>query len=472
MAVYVAIGWLLVILGGCLVLPTCISFFFAEPAAKSFAFSAFLSLLIGVCLVVFFTNRQSLHNQIREGHQVRGRFVLTIMAWAIISIFSALPFYLADVAHSFTDALFEAISSLTTTGFSLLQEKHYFYQGLRFWRIFLQWFGGFGIILMAVTLLPAFKVGGTQLIASEFSDHSEKIMPRASQISTYLMCLYVGMTVLGALLLNLQLPIADAFYYSIAAISTGGIIISKYTLPLLSSYCKIILMLCMIFGGSTLLLIVAVFQGDKKAYFKDDQIKGYYKFLAVTCFLTLLWLGSQEYIVNSLFIAISAVTTTGFALYAPYDGYLSTLFLLASFVGGCSGSTAGGIKVFRLQILYRIAKNQTLHILKPYSFFLTLYNQKPVEESTITSLIMVIFFYIIGWMFFTLGLASLGYSLTDSFPLAASVITNSGLYLGSLVHNLDELTDGAKWLMMGGMLCGRFEFVTLLAVILMPFSRR
>jgi trk system potassium uptake protein TrkH len=458
------VGWMLIILGISLLLP----FFLSILAGKNtdpFFFTCFLSVFSGGLLVFTFSHQRIPHLQPADG------FILTIAAWISISFFAALPFYFSGSSASLMDALFESVSALTTTGLSLFSEQYRCHEGLCFWRVFLQWFGGFGIILMAITLLPALRIGGTQLVLSEFSDRSEKIMPRASQVASLLMGLYGALTGLGAVLLMLDaLSLQDALYYSMASISTGGIVVASHPLHLMSPYGKLILTLIMGLGGSTLIVLISVLKGHRKRIVYDAQMRGYAKLLAVISVLTVLWRGDSP--IDSLFMAVSAVTTTGFALGAPYDGFCSTLFLMASFIGGCSGSTSGGIKVFRLQMLLGITKNQIFRVLRPYGVFLTFYNEKLVDESATTNLVTIIFFYMMGWLLVTFGLSCLGHGLLESFPLAASLITNSGLYLGTLVHHLDTLSTASKALSILAMLCGRFEFMTLLAVLMMPFLRR
>jgi trk system potassium uptake protein TrkH len=464
--IFLAVGWLLVILAICLIFPLGLALYCHESTLEHFAICFFLCLFIGGLFVLCFSYQKAFRLQVKEG------FFLTIAAWVVVSLFSALPFYLSGMAFSFSDSLFESVSSLTTTGVSLLKKDHYSAESLRFWRIFLQWIGGFGIILMAVTLLPALKIGGAQLIMSEFSDRSEKIMPRAHQIATFLMGIYVGMTVLCILLLAIGgLSPADCFYYSMASISTGGIIVPDQPIAFLSGYCKGVITMAMIFGGSTLILLLSFLQDRGQTYLRDDQIQGYGKLLGGTILCTVLW-NRFEAVPESVLAAVSAVTTTGFDLGTPYDGFLMTLFLIVSYIGGCSGSTGGGIKVFRVQILYRVTKNQILSMINPYGFFVTLYNRSPVDQRVLTSLLVIIFFYAAGWLVFSLLFTAFGYSFADAFPLSAGLITNSGLHSGPLLRDPHSIMMAEKYCMILGMLCGRFEFMTLFAVISTPFWKK
>ena len=459
------VGWLLMALGVCFLLPMAIALGHGEPLLPFFL-GLGGCLLLGLFLIRFCSKTSS-----NTVHVVRGRmgegFLLTVVSWIAVSFFAALPFYGAGVAPSFTDAFFESVSCLTTTGSSFLGPDRALSHSLRFWTLFLQWVGGFGIILMAVTLLPALKVRGTRLITSEFSDRSEKTMPRAYQIAKSLTALYGGLTLLSAFLLMAGgLSKVEALYYSMASISTGGVPLSPYPLALLSPYCKSVLVGIMILGGSTLLLLVQCIHREV-SYCQDDEVRGYGKLLGVTFLATMLW-NQKVSILDNLLLATSAVTTTGVTLEGKAsDHFLRLLFLLVGTIGGCSGSTAGGIKVFRLQILYRMAKSQIFRMLNPYRFFVTLYKGMPVEEKTLIALITVSFLYVMGWFLFALSFSSLGHSLEESFFFAMSFLSNSGPSSG-----LQTLSFFGKWLAILGMLCGRFEFVTLLAALCIPLEKK
>ena len=230
----------------------------------------------------------------------------------------------------------------------------------------------------------------------------------------------------------------------------------------------------MAIGGSTLILFIRMLQKDWKAFFKDEQIRGYYQMLSIGALLSVWWLWNKDTspICNGIFCAISAMTTTGFFYHTPYDGFLSIIFLILSFIGGCAGSTSGGIKVFRIQILYRLTKNQLLKLVKPFGVFTTLYNHMTVSEASIFGIIASISLYIVGWFILSLLFTFFGHTFSDGIALGGSIITNSGLYLSPFVGNLNELCTEAKWVAIFGMLAGRFEFITLFVVLLMPFWRR
>lgn len=459
------LGYLLMVLGLCCGVPLGISLYFKEPTLEDFGITAFISLGLGGLLLFICSPQKPFQLHSRQS------FLLTILSWCTVSFFASLPFYFSNHHLPLSDAIFEAVSSLTTTGFSLEKPGDLF-EALRFWRIFLQWSGGLGILLMAMTLLPSFGIGGNQLTLSDFSDRSEKIMPRTSHIAIAIFSTYLLLTAFIVLLLFLgNLPLDESIYYGMSSLSTGGIVVGgHHPISELSIYCKCVLIIAMILGGSTLLFIFSSIYGSKKN--KDEQMQGYLKSLAIFGSLTIIFGKSAYSSLDTLFLAVSAVTTTGFSLGYPYNGPLMMLFLLGSLIGGCSGSTAGGIKIFRLQLLYRVTKNQILRMLQPYGFFFSIYNNSVISMQNFIQIVSIIFFYFAGWMIFSLLFTFLGHSASDALSFSISLISNSGLVLCPLATHLDQLSTASKWLAIMGMLCGRFEFIMLLASLLIPFWRR
>jgi trk system potassium uptake protein TrkH len=466
-SIYLAIGWLLVILGLCFLLPTSIAvlrkekiFYFLYPCLFSGGAGLGLIKLFKTASFYWINTVYSL--------------ILTVSIWIVSAIVCALPFYLSDISPSVTDALFESVSCLTTTGYSLLSNDLFFSsESLLFWKIFLQWIGGIGIVFIAVSILPALKIGGNHLISTEFSDRSEKSSPKTSSIVVTVMSLYVCWSIASATLLLLGgLCFKDALYYSMASISTGGIIVSQTPVLSLSMYCKIILTMNMILGGSTLIFLPLLIKGNFKSWIQDDQIRGYLKALIISSALFMAWKKTSLPFLDSIFIAVSASSTTGFFAGIPKDGFMTSLLLIASYIGGCSGSTAGGLKIFRIQIFYRITRNYILGMLNPYGVFPTFYNQSSVDEKIILSVISIVFMYMLGLFCMTLGISCLGYSFGKSFSFAAGTLSNSGLCFEGMCQFLSSMKNEGKWMGIVGMLCGRFEFMTLIGVFMIPWWRR
>lgn len=466
-SIYLSIGWLLVTLGLCLSLPTIIGMVCHEKVSH-FLYPALVSAAIGWGLIRRFKTASFFW--ITAIHSL----VLTVSIWLVSVTICALPFYLSGIGSSLTDAIFESASCLTTTGYSLFSDDLFLSsESLLFWKIFLQWIGGIGIVFMAVSLLPALKTSGNLLIAKEFSDRSEKSAPRASSISIMVLGLYSVWSLISTLLfLAGGLPFKKALYYSMASISTGGIIVSETPILSLSSYCKIILTLNMALGGSPLILILLLVRGRVKQWSQDHQIRGYLRSLMISSGLFILWGKASLSILDSIFIAVSANSTTGFFAGIPKDGFMTTLLLIFSYVGGCSGSTSGGLKIFRAQIFYRITRNYILSLLNPYGVFPTFYNQSSLDEKVIVGVISIAFMYIVGLFCMTLAVSWMGYSFGKAFSFAAGSLSNSGLCFEGMCQFLGTMKDEGKWMGILGMLCGRFEFMTLISVLMIPWWRR
>lgn len=416
---------------------------------------SFFSFFLGGLILLVWSRGQSFRLSLKDG------LVLTGLGWAVISFFAALPFYLSGMTPSLIDAIFEAISSLTTTGITVLHEHAYFTASLKFWRVFLQWVGGIGVILLVGSFLPSFRASGGQLLLNEFSERSQKIMPRTSQISTALVSVYTGLIVVLAVLLRFTgLSLTQAFCLSIACISTGGILVSLDPIELFSVPCKILVCMGMFLGSLNFLWMVNLLRGQGFSAYKTDQMRAYGKLLLFMVFLVFLWKG--KFSLNGILYVLSALSSTGFPLIKP-DSFLNTLSLIFSFIGGCSGSTTGGLKVFRLQMLYRTTKSAVLRTLNPQGFFMPSYNGLPLTSKMLTDLLAVFFCYVGGWLFFSLALSAAGYQ-GNVFLLSASCLTNSGLNLSELY----PLNNPSKMILIIEMLCGRFECITLLALIMRP----
>jgi trk system potassium uptake protein TrkH len=457
-AVGVTLGWLMLIMGVFMGGHAIWAFCGGESSVYAFSISSWIAIFIGGLSVCAFSSKEM------GTFSMRQSFFLTLVSWTMVSYISALPFYFSDMRLSMLDALFESASVLTTTGFSLLPDQAYFCKTLKFWRVFLQWFGGFGIVMTVVVMLPILRIGGSQLMSAEFSDHSKKIAPRSATMAGYLMALYGFFTLFFMVCLFVfgRLPWWDSLTYSMATLSTGGVPMSEYGVFDLPSSAKIIISLSMLCGSMTLVLWIGAFRGHWRNLFWDDQWIGLLKILGIAFIFALLWHPNHSWL-NVLVMSISAVSSTGLSTEGAF--HCGGLFLIVTFIGGCSGSTAGGIKVFRLQVLYRMAKSHMNRCLDPYGFFPTIYNNHNIEDQELSALVAVVFFYISGWIVSMTALMFCGYQLGDAFSLASSALTNSGVNFGNWSSHIAEFSTPTKWVTIITMLCGRFECVTLVGAL-------
>ena len=243
---------------------------------------------------------------------------------------------------------------------------------------------------------------------------------------------------------------------------------SQYGILDLPTMAKAIVTLSMLCGSMTLVLWVGAFQGHWKPLFRDDQFFGLLKILGLSFFFMMLWHPKQHWM-DVLMMSVSAVSATGFSTAGIF--HCGGMMLILTFVGGCSGSTAGGIKIFRLQILYRIAKSHVKRCLDSYGFFPVLYNNRSVDEKELSALVAVVFFYLAGWILSMAALAFCGYDLGNAFSLASSALTNSGFSFGGWSEHVGEFSTATKWVIIVTMLCGRFECVTLVGALWSLFRR-
>jgi trk system potassium uptake protein TrkH len=461
----VALGWLAVILGMCMGGHGLWAWILKEGMVYAFAFSALMSVTIGGTAVLAFSSKRI------SAFSMGQSFFLTLALWVVVSVLSALPIYFSPINPSLVDALFESVSALTTTGLSLFAEKSYAEMSLKFWVVFLQWLGGFGIVMTAVILLPVLRMGSGQLMSAESSDQSEKIAPRSATMATYVLLVYGLLTVCVGLCLKYfsGLPWWDSMTYAIASVSTGGISMSQYKVLDLSVGTKTILSMGMLMGSITLILFVPFFRGKWRVLLKDDQVMGMFKMLMVTCIGVAFWHKSRP-LIDSVFMSISAVSGTGFPSESIF--HFGGLFWIVTLIGGCSGSASGGIKIFRLQIMYRMAKNHINRMLNPSGFYPTVYNGERLGNTQVDAVMAVVFFYLLGWVLATTALTLCGHTLNDAFTLASSTLTNSGLPLGQWADHANDFSSASKWVSMLTMLSGRFECVTLVGAFLALFRSK
>lgn len=420
-----------------------------------------------------------------KGAQLRPRdmYLLTTASWLVVCIFAALPMVL--IHHiSYTDAFFETMSGITTTGSTVLVGLDHASPGLLIWRSMLHWLGGIGFIGMAVAILPLLRVGGMRLFQTESSDWGDKVMPRSHMAAKYILLIYSGLTFVSFLALwAAGMTPFDAINHAMSLISTGGFSTSDMSLanwPQPSIHW--IAVVVMIVGSLPFTLYVATMRGNRRALIKDHQVRGFLGFLLITWFIfgTWLWLNSDNSWLDAFRIVAvnvtSIVTTTGVALgdYTTWGSFAVLLFFYLTFVGGCSGSTAGGLKIFRFQVAYVLLKANLQQLIHPRAVIKQQYNNHNLDEEIVRSLITFSFFFAITIGLIALGLALIGLDWVTALTGAATAVCNVGPGLGPIIGpagNFSSLPDAAKWLLTLGMLLGRLEILTVLVLVTRAFWR-
>jgi trk system potassium uptake protein TrkH len=443
---------------------------------NAFVWSSLITFVAGLALVIPGRPEQ-VHLRPRD------MYLLTVSSWIIVGIFAALPFLFTQHI-SFTDAWFESMSGITATGATVLSGLDSMSPGILIWRSLLHWLGGIGFIGMAVAILPLLRIGGMRLFQTESSDRSEKVLPRSHMVAKYIVIIYVGFTLLGSLAFwAAGMSLFDAVNHAMSAIATGGFSTSDQSLakwhqPAVHWVAVVV----MILGSLPFMLYVSTLRGHRKALIKDEQVRGFLGLLVATWLVlgTWYWLTTELHWLEALrHVAVnttSILTTTGFALgdYSLWGNFSLMLFFYLGFIGGCSGSTAGGIKIFRFQVAYILLKANLQQLVHPRAVIKQVYNGHRLDDDIVRSILTFSFFFTIIICAIALGLSLLGLDWITALTGAAATVSGVGPGLGEIIGpagNFSSLPDGAKWLLTLGMLLGRLEILTVLVLVTPYFWR-
>ncbi len=470
------IGTLVTILALAMIIPATVDYAWGHSDWQVFAAAAAVTLFVGVSMIL--TTRSGW-----MAFNLRQAFVMTNAAWLVIAFFGALPFAFSELKLSFTDAFFESMSGVTTTGATVIVGLDLLPPGLLLWRSILQWLGGIGIIVMAVAILPILQVGGMQLFRVEAFD-ADKVLPRAAQIAGGISIVYVFLTGMAAIVLwSLGLSGFDAVAHAMTSIATGGFSTHDASIGHYDSAAvDWSISIFMILGSLPFVLYLRFLRGNLAAFARDAQVRLFLAILAVSVLLTALWLWRNglmpplESLRYSTFNVISIMTGTGYAT-AQFDlwgGFVMSLMFVLMFIGGCAGSTTCGIKIFRFQVLYSTARSQLKRLIQPSGVFIPYYNNRPIPEAVSLSVMGFFFLFTASFAMLAAALGFVGLDFITAVSAAASAIANVGPGLGEIVGpagTYAPLPDEAKWLLSAGMLLGRLELFTVLVLLSRSFWR-
>jgi trk system potassium uptake protein TrkH len=475
--IFFIIGILLVTLGAGMGVPTLTDLISGQSDWRVFAGSAGACMFIGVTLILTMRTEK-----MRFG--VRQAFLLTTLSWLVIALFGALPFALANLNLSYTDAVFEAMSGITTTGATVITDLQNAPPGILIWRAILQWLGGIGIIVMAVSVLPMLQVGGMQLFRMESSDKSEKALPRVAQVAAIIGAIYVGLTMLCALSYWIAgMPSFDAIAHAMTTVATGGFSTADTSVGSFNNPAiEWIAVIFMLSGALPFVLYIQAVRGNLAPLLRDSQVRTFLGIILTMVVLLITWqvvmdreaLGPAIRLVT--FNLISVMTGTGYATsdFSLWGEFAMTMFFFAMFVGGCAGSTTCGLKVFRFQVLYATTVAQAGKLLQPHGVFIPHFNKKPIPEAVSESVLSFFFLYVLAFGALAVGLGAMGLDFVTAISGAASSIANVGPGLGPVIGpsgTYASLPDPAKWLLSFGMLLGRLELFTVLILFTPAFWR-
>ncbi len=482
--VFFIIGWLLVMLAGAMLLPAAVEAGQPAPESAVFLTGAAITLFVGGLLVaVCHSARRSA--QLHRYLTLRQSFLMAVLSWVVIGAFAALPLLLlSDIDLGVTDAMFEAVSGITTTGSTVLTGLDGMAPGILLWRALLQWLGGMGIIVTAIAISPLLRVGGMQIFRIESSDRSEKVLPRAAQIAGYIGAIYLALTiVLTGALYAAGLGVFDAVVHSMTTIATGGFStldgsVGAFRNPAV----EWIVIAGMIAGSLPFVLYIQMLRGRGARLLSDSQVRAFFGILGVSvavltaAHVTVNAVDPLEALRQVAFNAISYLTGTGYvsADFAAWGGFAPAALFCLMFIGGCAGSTTCGIKVFRLQVLFAEARAQIGRLLHPHGVYVPHYSGKPIPAAVATSVTSFVFLFIAAFAAITVALGIAGLDLETAVSGAAAAIANVGPGLGEVIGpngNFSSLNDPAKWVLVCGMLLGRLEVLSVLLLFTPRFWR-
>ena len=473
--VFFAIGVLLITLGTFMLIPFLVQFIYDERNG-TFLSSASITIFIGILLVL--TNLEE-----NKKLNLQQAFLLTTLSWLSIAIFGCIPFLLSNLNLSVVDAFFESMSGITTTGSTIITNLDNAPKSILIWRAILQWLGGIGVIVMAITVLPLLNVGGMQLFRMESSDTTEKILPRTREVTIIISAIYLTLTfACGVAYWLVGMNIFDSIAHSMTTIATGGF--STYSSSIgyfQNPKIEIIAIIFIVLGSIPFIAYIKFVKGDQKIFFKDVQIKGLIYIFIVSILLMLLYLllSNKEYsfaenLRISTFNVVSILSGTGYVTsdFSLWGKFPLIFFLFLMFIGGCAGSTTCGIKIFRFQILGLFILNQIKKLIYPHGIFPMKYNNEKINNPFIYSIMTFIFLYF--FIFFILAaLLSLdGLDFVTALSGSASAISNVGPGLGDVIGpngNFSDLPNFSKLSLSLGMLLGRLELFAVLVLFFPSF---
>jgi len=463
-----------------MIIPASIALFSGENEA----FLGFISVIAGTLLISFailFISR----NWDTSRLSTKDGFLMVVSGWISASFIGALPLYISGSFKSFTDAFFETASGFTTTGATILTEIESLPSSILFWRSLTHWLGGMGIVVLAVAILPVLGIGGLQLLKAEAPGPTvDKITPRISETAKVLWMIYLGMTVAQTVLLRLAgMSYFDALTHTFGTLATGGFSTRNESVGAFkSANIDAIITVFMVLAGINFTIHYRFITGRTKNIFKNTELKVYlFIVAATTVFITSdLYINTYYSLKESLryasFQAASIITTTGYgtADFETWPPMSQALLFFLMFIGACSGSTGGGIKVIRLVTLFKLGFHEMKYLLHPKAVMPLWIDGKVIKKDMVYSIAAFFFLYMLMLIITTLVCASSGIDITTSFTTALATVGNIGPGFGMIgpTENYSFYSDYVKWFLSFAMVVGRLEVYTVLIIFTKSFWRK
>ncbi len=474
------LGLLLMIFSGTMLPPILVSLWYDDGAMLPFILGFLLTLMVG--LICWFPVRN-----FQQELRLRDGFLVVVILWIILSLSGCLPFMLTDDPHMpFVDALFESISGLTSTGATVIIGIDILPKSILYYRQQLQWLGGMGIIVLAVAVLPVLGIGGMQLYRAETPGpmKDSKLVPRITETAKALWYIYLTLTIACFLAYWVAgMNAFDALGHSFSTVSIGGLSTHDQSMGYFdSTLIEMVAVVFMLLSGINFSLHFTAWQNKNvRYYFDDSEFKFYLGLLSfvalivsVTLYLTDTYIEADNAFFKGLFQAVSIGTTTGFttAEYHNWPGFISILLLMTSFVGGCAGSTGGGIKVIRFLLLIKQGMREINRLIHPNAQIIIRVGQQILNNRVIDAVWGFFALYVASFALMYLAIAATDLDLITAFSSVVACMNNLGPGLGMAGVNYAGLNDIAKYILCFAMLLGRLEIFTLLVLFTPAFWKR
>ncbi|MCV2894607.1 TrkH family potassium uptake protein [Lentibacter sp. XHP0401] len=471
------IGLLVTALGLTMLAPMTIDLIDGRGHWTAFAESAVITALIGGLVAL------ACQNGVKEGLNIQQTFLLTTSVWVALPIFGALPLIIGASELSTIDAVFEAMSGLTTTGATVMTGLDDLPRGILLWRSILQWLGGIGIIVVAMVFLPELRVGGMQIFRAEAFDTFGKILPRATQIASQISAVYVSVTVACVVTyVVLGMSIFDAITHAFTTVSTGGMANYDASFSVFSGPLEYAASVFMLLSALPFVRYVQMLNGHFNAPLLDVQVRGFLYTVATLVIVTSVLLTQifphhwEQAFREALFNITSIISGTGYSSvdYMSWGSFLITVFFFVGLIGGCAGSTACSIKIFRYQILFASIASQIKKIRSPHGVFTPKYSGRPIGEDVLNSVMSFFVFFVLTLGLIAVALSFTGLDFVTSISGAAATVANIGPGLGDIIGpagNYATLNDAAKVILTFSMLIGRLELLVVYALVIPAFWR-
>ena len=472
------LGLLLMLFSLAIIPPIVVSIIYSDGETWSFFYALILIFVSG--LLLWLPAMQT-----KTDLKLRDGFIIVVLFWFVLSTFASLPMILSEsLSISITDAIFESISGLTTTGATILNNIDDLPKSILFYRQYLQWLGGLGIIVLAVAVLPMLGVGGMQLYKAEVAGPiKNKITPRITETAKWLWIVYLTMTIVcGVSYYIAGMPLFDSICHSFSTIAIGGFSTHNESFGYYDNHwIELVAIFFMIAACLNFSLHYLAFKNKSLSGYKNDNEAYFFIFLIfLISLLTILYVSniSQDMnvkeIIRNIFYAVSISTTTGFtnSNYFNYVGFLPLLLILFSFIGGCAGSTAGGMKVIRVMLLLKQGYRELVRLIHPNSKIKVKVGNTAINERTLETIWGFFAIYVFVFLTVLLLLMLSGLDFLTSFSAVAATINNLGPGQGEVLYNYASISDVNKWILSFSMVVGRLEIFTLLVIFIPDFWKK